>query len=478
MSDDLKFDDVGNDHSLIAVKQVSGADEGRSGQDGSFHAIPGGMRSEGFNQGAGGGLELDLGDFLGRPDEASDVSEISGDDSKTIDGKKVGLGLLGVLLAFIAVVDYTGDGEGVMENLDQFFGGFLSDEGDEWEQESIVPAPRKKKNIAKKRVPAVDPLAQRDANPDYELKEEMFENPYWYVPNDLKPHPTPLNGRMSGTDEELYRNGIGHEYVYQAFKTVQTIRKARLKGAEIVLYDAISHKRFWTKMEALITLAEYGFEVNIDTVESVIDGVRTSLIKNYFKRYLKKASPGALYVLKQCVRIVEGPARLMVLKVLSRRRWSNHRDYLAAATLDPSPMIQHWLQTELEEYPLSGMDLKNYRDRVAQEYYDTEKEKSEAGEVVEVLDTSDISDVENVEFFDESAVEVEEVEENFDEGEEEEEENFDDGFEDIGGFEVEGQVAVQEKAPKGVEEKTAPVYEEKDPLGPVDPDLPADEMDF
>jgi hypothetical protein len=279
--------------------------------------------------------------------------------------------------------------------------------------------------------------------------EEVFRNPYWYLSNPLEAHPQGLGRPMTGRDEETYRKGLNHEYVYQAYRVVRLMRSQRLQGAERVLIDAINHQKFWTRMEAIIALAEFGFEINIDTVERAIANVDPYLVAHYFKRSLAKPSPGALYVLKQAIRLADAPGRLMVLKVLSAQGWHKHGHYLAAATLDQSPMIQTWIQEELEHRPLSGMTLAAYQAAARDNYRSALTTVDQPTQVIEVKATEETIP-QTVEFFGHETSSSEpqmknEAPELTDENLAVEAIPYDDGFESLGGSMVSNSSVIEVK---------------------------------
>ena len=277
--------------------------------------------------------------------------------------------VLAVLVFGVLAIHLLGDSDDLLENIDGFVGDLLPSE--EYSGISIKPS-RTVEEVPSTEQSSTVVLAPPPVDNDQvgSKDEEIFRNPYWYLPNPLGNHPKPLQGEMGGVAEESYRDGLAHEYVYQSYKAIRDIRKQRLRGAQVILYEGLQHRKFWTRMESLIALAEYGFEVEIATIESVFVGVRPSLIKNYLKRNFGLASPGSLYIAKQAIRLVDDHARLIILRSLSRKNWQGHKLYLAAATYDPSPRIQKWLVKELEKHPLDGVSLASYESAVREGYQD------------------------------------------------------------------------------------------------------------
>ena len=280
---------------------------------------------------------------------------------------------------------------------------------------------------------------------------DIYTNPYWYIPVTRVSVSGDFNGEMSGVDEEQFRNGLSHEYVYHSYKAMKDLRILHRKGAERVLYDGLLHRKFWTRMEALIGLADYGEKVDLSTVADVLEGVRPSLVKNYFKRMYVKPSKGALLVAKQAIRLVGDSARLVILKVFARQHWHGYKYYLAAATLDPSPKIQEWVIDHLESYPLSREELDGYHEAVKRKYlaFDSGTEGAvAAGDIeneneVAPRPSSPVAGAKEIELLDTDDEDLlpdtpaSQLEDDFEETEAAEAEEMDDGFEDLGGYEKE-----------------------------------------
>jgi hypothetical protein len=158
---------------------------------------------------------------------------------------------------------------------------------------------------------------------------------------------------LTPAQEERWRQGLAHPFVWQRYKTVMDMRAARLKGSQLLLNDALAQPKFWTRMEALIALAEAGEAVDIDSVELGIGSTRRPLIQNYFRRFRKEVSPGELYIMRQAIRIVDAGTRRVILENLVNRRDSINELYLVAATYDPNAKVNGWISQELAAQPLS-----------------------------------------------------------------------------------------------------------------------------
>ncbi len=179
-------------------------------------------------------------------------------------------------------------------------------------------------------------------------------NPYWSLPNPLEASPElSAQSVLTPSQENRWRQGLAHPFIWQRHKTVIEMRQSRLKGSQFLLNDALAQPKFWTRMEALLALAELGEMLDIDTVESGIGSSRRSLIQNYFRRFRKQSTGGELYIMRQAIRIVDAGSRKIILENLAQLRNPVNDLYLVAGSFDPSASVHEWAQEELRVQPVA-----------------------------------------------------------------------------------------------------------------------------
>jgi hypothetical protein len=260
--------------------------------------------------------------------------------------------ILGVLVLALAAALYLTSGDGTESPISQILSQFDSssesspdlpadDMGLETAPTMASPQP-----AAPATAPAPAPVA---TTPQVDLG-----NPYWSLPNPLDATMGVEGAVLTPAQEERWRQGLAHPFVWQRYKTVMDMRAARMKGSQLLLNDALAQPKFWTRMEALIALAEAGEAVDIDSVEMGIGSTRRPLIQNYFRRFRKEVSPGELYIMRQAIRIVDAGTRRVILENLVNRRDSINELYLVAATYDPNAKVNGWISQELAAQPLSA----------------------------------------------------------------------------------------------------------------------------
>ncbi|HET9238560.1 MAG TPA: hypothetical protein VFO10_14965 [Oligoflexus sp.] len=262
--------------------------------------------------------------------------------------------ILGGLVLALAAALYLTSGDGTESPISQI----LSQFGSSSEPAPEVPAddmgPETAPTMASPQpaAPAAQPAAVAPP-PAAPPSQADLVNPYWSLPNPLDATLGVEGAVLTPAQEERWRQGLAHPFVWQRYKTVIDMRAARLKGSQLLLNDALAQPKFWTRMEALIALAEAGEAVDIDSVEMGIGSTRRALIQNYFRRFRKEVSPGELYIMRQAIRIVDAGTRRVILENLVNRRDSINELYLVAATYDPNAKVNGWINQELAAQPLS-----------------------------------------------------------------------------------------------------------------------------
>lgn len=182
-----------------------------------------------------------------------------------------------------------------------------------------------------------------------ELTAEQLANPYWPLPN--PPLGNAASGDAAPSMQESWRYGLTHPYVYQRYKTVKAIRDSR--GSDGLLRDALSQPKFWTRMEAVLGLAEQGEAISPESLKAVFDGVRADLPRNYFRRFHSKSTEASMYVMRQAVRVVDARVREIIIQNLALHRGPSNDLYLYAATHDPSPVIKGFAEEQVRKKSLA-----------------------------------------------------------------------------------------------------------------------------
>lgn len=182
---------------------------------------------------------------------------------------------------------------------------------------------------------------------DVRVVEIVEGNPYWILPNQLRGAEPKLVRAWGADEEDAWRRMLASGYSYQHYKAVEDIRIRKLRGSEVLLFEALNSPKFWTRMAALIGIAEFGYPVDMATVDRVLQGVRSDLVANYFKRFRLRPSGAESFILRHAVKLVGERARLHILQSLARSPDDLSKLYLVGAIYDQGEKIQPWIHSAI-----------------------------------------------------------------------------------------------------------------------------------
>lgn len=190
------------------------------------------------------------------------------------------------------------------------------------------------------------------------------ENPYIGLPNRFIGD-VPLLGRTwSPQEESVWHEGISHEFTWQHLKTVKDVISERLTGSDAILWEALEDDKFWTRMWAVIGLADFGIEINNNTVLKALRDERPSLITNFFKRFRNKSTPGQRYIMRYAVRNVNPNTRRVIFEALLNANDDLSAIYLVAATLDQDTKVKNWANRNIGRLLLSPEQIDIYKEKI------------------------------------------------------------------------------------------------------------------
>jgi hypothetical protein len=180
-------------------------------------------------------------------------------------------------------------------------------------------------------------------------------NPYWILPNiNLTQSAGNVGPAWTLDQEALIREGLSHTFVYQHYKSVQDIRRVRWAGSESSLKQALTAKKFWTRMFAAIGLAERSFSVLLSDLDKSLEGERSELIAGFFERFVQKPNAGQSYIFRQIVRLVDARCRMILIEGIAKSKDELSFLYLYAASQDPNPKVQAKGMKYLKKYQVSA----------------------------------------------------------------------------------------------------------------------------
>ena len=176
-------------------------------------------------------------------------------------------------------------------------------------------------------------------------------NIYSYIPASL-PEIEPMSRIWSAQEEQVWRRGITNSYPWQRYKTVLEVKSSRLIQSRVILWDALEDSTFWTRMRAVMALAEFGVPVKKLNVQKAIGNARPELLANFVKRFIIKSSPGERYVLKHAIKMANPNGRINILKAFKNAGFQRESlDYYPVAALqDPSSRVRAYARSIVSQW--------------------------------------------------------------------------------------------------------------------------------
>ncbi len=183
-----------------------------------------------------------------------------------------------------------------------------------------VPAPPIARGLTKQNAPLVQiDRVQITARPDVGFDDIS-------LPVGVqKPNPGTLRTISSSTRSEL-EGMLSHRFTYKQYAAMERLRRLRLAGSEDLLRQGLSHRKFWTRMEALFGLAEIGAQLSPADLQAAIGTARPYLQKSYFKRFKRGLLGGGLfyqgpnlaekYILSLCMYFVNEQAQTVISQAI------------------------------------------------------------------------------------------------------------------------------------------------------------------
>jgi hypothetical protein len=220
---------------------------------------------------------------------------------------------------------------------------------DEWAETKVVEAPIRPKKAPK---PIVDAAAGAPGNP------------YWNLPNTNATASIPPSRPWTKEEQQQWSAAMGHKFYYQRVRAIEQVRQTPLDGNEAILRTGLEQKKFWTRMAAVLALAERGVQLDVSDVEKAFGEARDDLVVNYLKRFQRPLEDYEQHLLLHAMKVVGSRARLSIVQTLEHKPDPIIDLYLTAATFDPSVEISAVATTALQRRSIPADIQTVYREAV------------------------------------------------------------------------------------------------------------------
>ena len=203
------------------------------------------------------------------------------------------------------------------------------------------------------------------------------ENPYLPLPNEIRQAKAPASSLSARKEAEL-KLGLQHRFNFQRYRTVKTIREERSLGAKSLLISALDQRKFWTRMQGVIGLAELGEQVDLIYISKAIGNAQSYLVWRYLKRFENRVlTGGELHVLRSMLKLVDRKSRIRILSILHQLGGETNSMYLLAARSDMDENVKKWAKKLRPKTSITPDLHRRYSDLVAA-YKDSDRAKEES----------------------------------------------------------------------------------------------------
>jgi len=177
------------------------------------------------------------------------------------------------------------------------------------------------------------------------------ESIWGLMKNDMGGEPAKPGPALTADQEATFKAGLDHEFYYQRYKTVLELAAAHAPGSEELLRSALESKKFWTRMRAVIALADMGEELTDDDIKQALGRTYGELRANFFKRFEKSTcTVGCYFVARASLPHLDAAGRAQVIRVISKESSDIRDAYMVAATKDQSPNVRKEAEAWLAEH--------------------------------------------------------------------------------------------------------------------------------
>jgi hypothetical protein len=166
-------------------------------------------------------------------------------------------------------------------------------------------------------------------------------NVWSLVKNKMSGESLSLAPPLTPEQAAAFKGKLAHQFVYQQYAAIVELSALRAEGTESLLREGIKSRKFWTRMRALIGLADLGAPLSEDDVKRALGDAPSELRERFFKRFEKSScSPGCFFVARAALPFLDERGRAQVLRVISREKSDVSASYLGAASLDGSELVR------------------------------------------------------------------------------------------------------------------------------------------
>lgn len=196
-------------------------------------------------------------------------------------------------------------------------------------------------NVADKK-PEVSHAPIKDTKQTLAPVSSPSERDIWsMVTNQMGAQALPRGRTLTADQEASFKDGLRHEFNYQRYKTVLDLAALRAPGSQELLRGALTSKKFWIRMRAIIALADMGEDITDDDIKQALGNAHAELRTRFFKRFENSScSVGCFFVARASMKHLDSSGRAQLVKVVARERSDAADIFMVAATFDGDESVR------------------------------------------------------------------------------------------------------------------------------------------
>ncbi len=228
--------------------------------------------------------------------------------------------------------------------------------------EDITPPPKKKKQseTPSAQQATATPSATFTPAPPTNLGDPVEASALWTMlvtrfDARSSAQPLELGPALTSDQEANFQAALNHEFIYQRYKAVVDLAALRAEGSEILLREALESPKFWTRMRALIALADLGDDITDEDIQKGLGDSHSELRARFFKRFERSpCDVGCFAIARASLPHLDERGRLAALRVISLESNPVRDKFMVAATLDPAESVRLQARVWLDDHAISG----------------------------------------------------------------------------------------------------------------------------
>lgn len=184
--------------------------------------------------------------------------------------------------------------------------------------------------------------------------QTVFKSPYSSIPHEGFYKESISTQLLSSEQENSFRERLESPVYYQRYSVPQDIAALKRGGTEEILKNALANGKFWMRMHAVMGLADSGYEVAAEDVETALGSSHSELRARFFERFTgsRPCLDGCLFVIRESLKFLDARGRIYALKVVFQVDSPTHRDFAVAATFDQDATVRGIAREFLLKYPI------------------------------------------------------------------------------------------------------------------------------